>query len=122
MAKDSLKMKVDLSDFLTAQGTLDTQENNLMSILQRYADIKKRASEFIEDDDSRCAKMQEAIDVEISKVKAQLKLVQNIQSQIRKIVDAMNSMEEASERIIDQNKETIKQGVESIIDLKALGL
>lgn len=122
MAKDSLKMKVDLSDFLTAQGTLETQENNLMTILQRYGDIKKRASEFIEDDDSRCAKMQEAVDAEISKVKAQLKLVQNIQKQINKIVDAMDEMEKTSERIIDQNKETIKQGVESIIDLKSLGL
>lgn len=122
MAKDTLKMKVDLSDFLKAQSTLETQENNLMNILQRYKNIKKRASEFIEDDDSRCAKMQEAVEVEISKVKAQLKLVQNISGQINKVVQAMNSMEEASERIIEQNKETIKQGVESIIDLKALGL
>lgn len=122
MASNSLEMKVDLSDFLTAEGTLATQEENLLSILERYRSIKSRASEFIEDDDSRCAKMQEVIDTEISKVNAQLKLVQNIHTQIKNVVNAMNSMEETSERLIDQNKETIREGIESIIDLKSLGL
>lgn len=122
MASNSLEMKVDLSDFLTAEGTLATQEENLLSILERYRNIKSRASEFIEDDDSRCAKMQEVIDTEISKVNAQLKLVQNIHTQIKNVVNAMNSMEETSERLIDQNKETIREGIESIIDLKSLGL
>lgn len=122
MASNSLEMKVDLSDFLTAEGTLETQENNLLAILERYRNIKNRASEFIEDDDTRCAKMQEAIETEISKVNAQLKLVQKIHTQIKKVVDAMNSMEQASERLIDENKETIRQGIESIIDLKELGL
>ncbi len=122
MASNSLEMKVDLSDFLTARGTLEAKENDLMTILERYGNIRKRASEFIEDDDSRFAKMQEAVEVEISKVKAQLKLVQKIQNQINKIVDAMDSMEESSNRIIDQSKETIKEGIESIIDLKSLGL
>lgn len=122
MASSSLEMKVDLSDFLTAEGALQSQENNLLTILERYRSIKSRASEFIEDDDSRCAKMQEAIETEISKVNAQLKLVQNIHTQIKKVVDAMNSMEEASERLIDENKETIREGIESIIDLKSLGL
>ena len=62
------------------------------------------------------------VEVEISKVKAQLNLVQKIQDRINKVVDAMNSMEESSNRIIDQSKETIKEGIESIIDLKSLGL
>lgn len=122
MAKDSLKMKVDLSDFMKAQGTLQTQESRLESILGKYTTLKSRASEFIEDDDSRCAKMQEVIEMEISKVKAQLKLVQNIQAKIDKIVEAMDSMEKSSESIINKSKETIKQGVEAIIDLKELGL
>ena len=122
MASNSLEMKVDLSDFLTAQGTLEAKENDLLAILERYDNIKKRASEFIEEDDSRFSKMQEAVEVEISKVKAQLNLVQKIQDRINKVVDAMNSMEESSNRIIDQSKETIKEGIESIIDLKSLGL
>jgi hypothetical protein len=122
MAKDSLKMKVYLSDFMKAQGTLQTQEGRLESILGKYTTLKSRASEFIEDDDSRCAKMQEVIEMEISKVKAQLKLVQNIQAKIDKIVEAMDSMEKSSESIINKSKETIKQGVEAIIDLKELGL
>lgn len=122
MASDSLEMKVDLSDFITAQGTLESKENDLMAILERYSDIKKRASEFIEEDDSRFAKMQEAVEMEITKVKAQLKLVQKIQNRISKVVDAMNSMEDSSNRIIDQSKETIKEGIESIIALKELGL
>ncbi len=122
MASNSLEMKVDLADFLTAQGTLEAKENDLMTILERYSNIKRRASEFIEEDDSRFAKMQEAVEVEITKVKAQLKLVQKIQAQINKVVEAMNSMEESSNRIIDQSKETIKEGIESIIDLKSLGL
>ncbi len=122
MASNSLEMKVDLADFLTAQGTLEAKENDLMTILERYSNIKRRASEFIEEDDSRFAKMQEAVEVEITKVKAQLKLVQKIQAQINKVVEAMNSMEESSNRIIDQSQETIKEGIESIIDLKSLGL
>lgn len=41
MAKDSIEMKADLSDFITAQGKLQTQENKLIDILGRYSNLKK---------------------------------------------------------------------------------
>lgn len=121
-ANNSLEMKVDLSDFLIAESTLESQENKLMNILDRYASLKNRATEFMEDDDTHFEKMQQAVDAEITKVKAELKIVQTVHAQIKKIVDAMNSMDKSATNIIDKTKETIQQGVESIIDLTALGL
>ncbi len=120
MASDSLEMKVDLSDFLTAQGTLKSKEDDLVDILNRYKDIKNRASEFIEEDDSRFSNMQEAVDLEITKVEGQLKLVRKIQKRIDKVVEAMNSMEESSNRIIDKNKETIKNVLNTNVDWSSL--
>lgn len=122
MAGDSLKMKVDLSDFMTAQGTLKTQESKLENILTQYNNLKNRTSEFIEDDDSRCAQMKEAVDLEISKVKAQLKLVRKIQDRIDKVCQAMDNMEKNSESIIQKSKETIKSGIDAMIDLNDLDL
>lgn len=120
MAKDSIEMKADLSDFITAQGKLQTQENKLIDILGRYSNLKKRATEFIEEDDSRFSKMQEVIEEEIKKVKSQLKSVQAIEKRIDAVVKAMDSMEESSTKIMQESKETIKEGVEAIIDLKKL--
>lgn len=119
---ENIAMKVDLSDFLTANGKLEVQEGKLNDILGRYSSLKNRTNEFIEDDDSRCAKMQEAVEAEIKKVRAELKMVQSVHERIQKVCDAMERMEQESEKIIDESKETIREGVEAIIDLSALGL
>ena len=119
---ETLKMKVDLSDFMTAQGTLQTQIGKLQSLLERYASVKKRANEFIEDDDSRYAKLQEVIDQEIKKVRAQLKVVEKIKRQIDEVVKAMDSLENKSNQVIEEGKSTVKNGLESIIDLSDLDL
>lgn len=122
MAAETLKMKVDLSDFMTAQQRLEVQVKKLEGILEEYESVKNRANQFIDDDDSRYAEMQEVINEEIKKVKIQLKLVENIKLQIDKVVDAMNEMEKSSRKVLKDSKDSVIKGVTDFIDLGGLDL